>query len=106
MPRTTCGIPTLSLVTNQMSVLRSIVFAAVAAGVIVGAVVTAIQQFSTVPLILKAEVYERQAHAAAQSGVGGDHSAYEHKAVAWEPSNGLERNFYTAMANRMFAIAV
>ena len=42
-----------------MSVFRSIVFSAVVAGAIVGAVVTVAQQFGTVPLILKGEVYER-----------------------------------------------
>ena len=44
-----------------MSIFRSIVFTAAAAGLCVGLAVTAVQQISAVPLILKAEVYEKQA---------------------------------------------
>lgn len=86
-----------------MSVFRAIVFSAVAAGLVVGALITAVQQFGTVPLILKAEVYERSAHEAAGPGASvGEHS--EHNASAWEPQDGLERNFYTAVANVLTAI--
>lgn len=42
-----------------MSTFRSIVFSSVIAGFIVGLIVTAAQQFGTVPLILRAEVYEK-----------------------------------------------
>lgn len=82
-----------------MPVFRSIVFAAVAAGLVVGTIITAVQQFGTVPLILKAEVYERSAHVA-----GGEQSKREHGAAAWEPRDGLERNLYTAAANVLTAI--
>jgi cobalt transporter subunit CbtA len=44
-----------------MSVFRSIVFSAVVSGLITGAAVTVVQHFGTVPLILKAETYERDA---------------------------------------------
>ena len=44
-----------------MSVFRSIVFSAVVSGLVAGSAVTVAQQFSTVPLILKAETYERRA---------------------------------------------
>lgn len=44
-----------------MSTFRSIVFASVIAGFIVGLIVTVVQQFGTVPLILKAEVFEKAA---------------------------------------------
>ena len=40
-----------------MSTFRSIVFSSVIAGFIVGLIVTAAQQFGTVPLILRAEAY-------------------------------------------------
>jgi cobalt transporter subunit CbtA len=89
-----------------MSVFRSIVFSAVAAGLVVGAIVTVVQQFGTVPLILKAEVYERIAEAASTSTSAGpsQHSEHEHAAAAWEPQDGLERNLYTAAANILTAI--
>lgn len=87
-----------------MSVFRSIVLSALAAGLVVGTIVTVVQQFGTVPLILKAEVYERGAEAAAAPGAGvGGHSEHEH-AAAWEPRDGLERNLYTAAANILTAV--
>lgn len=92
-----------------MSVFRSIVFSAVVAGAIVGAVVTVAQQFGTVPLILKGEVYERAAgEAAAQSAQAApaahDHGDHQHGEAAWEPKEGFERNAFTAAANILTAI--
>src|ERR1700757_4729802 len=96
-----------------MGSFRSIVFSSVIAGFIVGAIITVIQQFGTVPLILKAEVFEKAAetHQAApvalepqQAVVGHSHSDHEHAAEAWEPRDGLERNAYTAAANVLTAI--
>ena len=88
-----------------MSVFRSIVFSAVAAGLVVGAIISVVQQFGTVPLILKAEVYERSAQTTGESGAtAAEHSEHEHDAAAWEPQDGLERNVYTAAANILTAI--
>ncbi|QOZ25008.1 CbtA family protein [Bradyrhizobium sp. CCBAU 51753] len=94
-----------------MSTFRSIVFASVIAGFVVGLIVTAVQQFGTVPLILKAEVYEKAAEhrhdaALAQPHVilVHDQAAHDHGAEAWEPRDGLERNAYTAGANILTAI--
>ena len=44
-----------------MGSFRSIVFSSVIAGLAVGLIVTLLQQFGTVPLILKAEVFEKAA---------------------------------------------
>jgi len=94
-----------------MNAFRAIVFSSVVAGLIVGAVVTVIQQFGTVPLILQAEVFEKapaghhhEAIAASTEAVAHDHTTHEHAdhdhaASAWEPRDGLERNAYTAAAN-------
>jgi cobalt transporter subunit CbtA len=99
-----------------MHLLRSIVFSAVIAGCAVGATITVIQQFGTVPLILKAEVYEKAAdkqHGAAtpseHATVGHSHSGspaaeHQHDAETWEPRDGLERNAFTAGANVLNAI--
>ncbi|MCP3418216.1 CbtA family protein [Bradyrhizobium brasilense] len=93
-----------------MSTFRSIVFSSVIAGFIVGLVVTAVQQFGTVPLILRAEAYEKAAthkHEAAappQAILVHDHADHDHGAEAWEPRDGLERNVYTAGANILTAI--
>jgi cobalt transporter subunit CbtA len=108
-----------------MGTFRSIVFSSVIAGFVVGVIVTLIQQFGTVPLILKAEVFEkaaeaqRNAPAAAETAASHGHSDHEHSgqeradhehadhghgAAAWEPSDGLERNAYTGAANVLTAI--
>jgi cobalt transporter subunit CbtA len=96
-----------------MNTFRAIVFSSVIAGLIVGAIVTVIQQFGTVPLILKAEAFEKaaehrgyEAAAAASQGAVAEHShpEHEHATEAWEPRDGLERNAYTAAANVLTAI--
>jgi len=106
-----------------MSIFRSIVFASVISGFIVGLLVTVVQQFGTVPLILKAEVFEKAAEShqhdapasvqpAAAAGhdhadhdhAGHDHGDHDHGAGAWEPRDGFERNAYTAAANILTAI--
>jgi cobalt transporter subunit CbtA len=102
-----------------MGTFRSIVFASVISGFVVGVIVTVLQQFGTVPLILKAEVFEKaaEAHQTADArqiseshqtspaaAAGHDHAGHEHAAEAWEPKDGLERNAYTAAANVLTAI--
>jgi len=103
-----------------MSVFRSIVFSAVVSGLIAGSAVTIVQHFGTVPLILKAETYERDEGQSAttpavsvahehgvQSSGGHDghqHDAHEHDAAAWKPAEGLQRHSLTAAANILTAI--
>jgi cobalt transporter subunit CbtA len=100
-----------------MHLFRSIVFSAVVAGVAAGAVMTVIQQLGTVPLILKAETYEKGQKAksaelaSAPVTVGHSHAEaaaaeheHEHAAEAWEPEDGLQRNAFTAGANVLTAI--
>jgi cobalt transporter subunit CbtA len=115
-----------------MSVFRSIVFSAVVSGLVTGAAVTAVQHFGTVPLILKAETYEREApepgirpatdpgeahtvgdpavgdHAVHDHGVHEDgvhqDDAHQHDVTAWKPAEGLQRHSLTAVANILTAI--
>lgn len=103
-----------------MSIFRNVVFTAALAGLLAAVVMTALQMFSTVPLILQAEVYEQAADA---GGGHDDHAAapadqaagtetmssmvmapeaapaHEHDAEAWEPADGFERYSFTALAN-------
>ncbi len=88
--------------------LRRILFAGILAGVAAGAIASAVQTLSIAPLILEAEKYESGAHSAAPAaqrsqiepasspaggrGEGGDDGV-------WEPEDGLERTFYTTLAN-------
>ena len=70
-----------------MTVFRSIVFAAVLSGLLVGCFATIAQHIATVPLIMQAEVYEQQSH------------SEEHEDEGWQPASGFERNTYTALFN-------
>jgi cobalt transporter subunit CbtA len=78
-----------------MAALRRLVFAALCAGLLSGAVSTAGHQIWTVPVILDAERYEQP------PAVTG--AAHEHPA-AWEPENGAERTAYTLLADVLTGI--
>jgi cobalt transporter subunit CbtA len=101
-----------------MTVFRNVVFIAALAGLLAGIVMTAMQTYATVPLILKAETFENAGgghdHAAADAVAGTEtaapHShdaatpAHEHDEEAWGPADGFERFAYTALANIVTAI--
>lgn len=79
-----------------MAIFRRLVFVAVCAGLLAGIFATAAHQIGTVPIILKAETYEKAAeHVSAQP--------HEHPA-AWEPRNGAERTIYTLLADALTGI--
>jgi cobalt transporter subunit CbtA len=79
-----------------MDYFRNIFVVAALAGAIAGLGMTVAQQLTTVPLILKAEVYEQQSAPAAH-----DHgnSAAPHEHGGWSPADGFERTAFTAAAN-------
>jgi cobalt transporter subunit CbtA len=86
---------------------RNIVFSAFGAGLVVCVVVSAIQVFTTEPLILHAEQFEG---AAAEGGdhhddaAAGDH--HHGDAEAWGPADGFERTAFTVVANLVVGVAV
>jgi cobalt transporter subunit CbtA len=91
-----------------MSIFRTIVFVSALAGLVAGLAMTGLQHFGTVPLILKAETYEKAADAAPH-----DHGAAGHNHAAtpaasedegWAPADGFERSAFTALANIVTAI--
>jgi cobalt transporter subunit CbtA len=89
-----------------MSLFRNIVLTAVIAGLLSGLLMTVMQSFSVVPLIIAAETYEH----AGSNGAGHSHgtapASAQHDPVeeAWAPADGLERFTYTAAANALSAI--
>ena len=70
---------------------RRILFTAVLGGLAAGILLTGIQAFKVLPLIVEAEVYEVAA--------AGDEAA-----EAWAPVDGLERISYTLLANTLSGI--
>lgn len=89
-----------------MSILRSIVLCSALVGLIVGVVVTVAQQFGTVPLILKGEIYEKAVATAASMTTTHAREAMEHEdsAGGWEPADGMERTAFTVVTNILTAI--
>src|SRR5882724_714463 len=96
---------------------KNLLFSAVGAGVAVALCVTVIQAFTTEPLILGAEVFEKadvQAPAMTEhaseaaapiSTAAAASPAHVHEEGAWEPADGLERTLYTMLANLLVGIA-
>lgn len=87
---------------TPVKIFRSIVFSAVLAGAITGIVVTGAQMVSTVPLILKAEVFEgveAPAPAAHTHDAATPAHSHDHGEEGWAPEDGVERNAYTALVN-------
>ena len=94
-----------------MTVLRRLVFAAACAGLLTGLLVTVMHQVGTVPVILRAEVYERAADAKRDAGQAAqpaaaahDHAAHDHEDAGWQPRDGLERTAYTVLADILAAV--
>ena len=75
---------------------RRIVFSACLAGLVAGTALTAIQQLQVAPIILEAETWE-VAEPGAATHAHADGSGHEHD--AWSPADGLERTFWTGVAN-------
>jgi cobalt transporter subunit CbtA len=89
-----------------MNIFRNVVFLAALAGLCAGIVMTALQSYATVPLILQAESFEGaephghgHGQAAAPDSHAGD-AAHDHgHGDGWAPADGFERTAYTALAN-------
>ncbi len=89
-----------------MSIFRSIALCSALVGLIVGLVVSVAQHFATVPLILEGEVYEKAAETDSTSTpamLSHEAMGHEHSAEAWQPADGLERTFFTVVANILTA---
>jgi cobalt transporter subunit CbtA len=84
-----------------MDYFRNIVVVAAIAGVLAGLGMTVAQQLTTVPLILKAEVYEEQGATAAHDhgDAAAQPAAHEHGDEGWQPADGFERTAFTLLAN-------
>jgi cobalt transporter subunit CbtA len=81
--------------------IRNLLLAAIAAGMLAGVVATATQAVRVIPLILHAETYETAEAPAASPTHAHDAAAPAnvHDGEAWAPEDGLERLAYTLLAN-------
>jgi cobalt transporter subunit CbtA len=89
-----------------MDYFRNIVLLAAIVGVIAGIGMTAAQQLTTVPLILKAEIYEQAEEAKAPPAhTHESEAAAEHEhGGGWAPQDGFERTAFTLAANVLTGI--
>ncbi len=90
-----------------MTLFRNIVFAAALAGLIAGLFVTIVHTVGTVPIILKAETYEKAAENGAAPATSADAATAEHDhgAETWQPTDGFERTAFTVLADVLTGIA-
>lgn len=102
-------------------IFQRLIWAALAVAVLVGSLQSGVQQLQAVPIILAAEVFESQkvetpepapaaapAMAAAAPHVHADAAAHSHAEAAseWAPADGLERVFWTWVANVLHAFSM
>jgi cobalt transporter subunit CbtA len=88
-----------------MTIFRTIVFVAAAAGFMAGLALSAIQIFSTVPLIQRAESFEKAGDkSAAPAAHAHAPGTPAHADTAWQLQDGLERLTYTVASNIVGAI--
>jgi cobalt transporter subunit CbtA len=96
-----------------------IVRTAAAAGIVAGLLLTGVQHVQVTSIIQQAEVYETSAKAAAPQAAPEAHAhadggpeqhehkekhEHEHEHGGWQPEDGVERTFYTALADVSMAV--
>ncbi|MBT5265505.1 MAG: cobalt transporter [Rhodospirillaceae bacterium] len=88
---------------------RRVFLTAILAGLLSGAVLSVVQEFTTTPLILFAEQFEDQV-SIAKDGVQLAHGQVpvhphdEAGRAAWAPEDGIERMSFTALTNIIFGV--
>lgn len=91
-------------------IFRQIVFYSLLMAVLAGAVVTLVQTWQVVPIILSAEVYEGAGEQpvapfrAEESHVHGTVSGVTAEGEEWAPAEGAERTAFTLLANTLTAM--
>ena len=83
--------------------IRQVLFSALLAGLLAGLPNSALQAVTTVPLILHAETFESAeapaAHDHGTAATAGHSHSHGDEHAAWAPADGIERSFFTTMAN-------
>jgi cobalt transporter subunit CbtA len=99
-------------------IFQRLIWAALAVAVLVGSLQSGVQQLQAVPIILAAEVFENQkveapepaaAPAMAAAHTHSDAAAHDHAGEGskeWAPADGVERVFWTWVANVLHAFSM
>ena len=88
-----------------------ILLSAAAAGLAAGIILSALQYFTTTPMILHAEEFEvtessgEHGHGTSDESDAHSHASAEgSEAEGWAPQDGVERTFYTTMSNVLLGV--
>ncbi|NQW10566.1 MAG: CbtA family protein [Alphaproteobacteria bacterium] len=88
--------------------VRRVFFAALAAGLLAGLLLALLQEVTTTPLILQAELYENATANTAprtqDATVAPAAADGHHDGEAWAPEDGLERSFFSALTNLLSGV--
>ncbi len=85
-------------------IFRKLVYAALAVGIFSGLLLTFVQQVSVTPTILAAEAFEVVDPQPSSHGHSDSAHSHTHNQETWAPSDGVERIFYTTIANILTAV--
>ena len=112
----TAGLPGRTA-RSVRSPFSRLVATAVAAGLLAGLALTAVQRVQVTPLIAQAETYEEaqgaaaaplaaQAHEHAHEEQQAQHQQQQeqHQHAGWKPENGVERTLFTVLANATMGV--
>lgn len=112
----TAGLPGRTA-RSVRSPFSRLVATAVAAGLLAGLALTAVQRVQVTPLIAQAETYEEaqgaaaaplaaQAHEHAHEEQQAQHQQQQeqHQHTGWKPENGIERTLFTVLANATMGV--
>ena len=94
---------TLSLslaISSLVEMVRALLLSAIVTGFLSGFVLTLVQRFEVIPILLKAERYEaigREKSGADKEAL--EHTDHSHTHLAWAPEDGVERFLWTVLAN-------
>ncbi|VAW94298.1 Predicted cobalt transporter CbtA [hydrothermal vent metagenome] len=86
--------------------LRNLLIPGIISGIIAGALLTLVQQFNVIPLILEAETYEVKSEQHSHTTDTHEHGATDTNVaqVEWSPHDGNERTLFTLMTNIILGI--
>ena len=90
---------------SPRSPFSRLISTAVAAGLLAGLALTAVQMVQVTPIILQAETYEDAAPAPAVVVAHTHEQAHAHEHAGWKPENGVERTLFTVLANVTMGVA-
>ena len=88
---------------------RTILLSALGAGLVACVAITAVQTFTTEPLILHAEAFEGAGHSHDHDAAATPHDHAEAsvgETEEWSPADGAERTLFTALANLVIGVGV